>query len=325
MDYGEILVTAWKIIWKNKILWLFGLLIGFSQAISAGNQVFQIIIQSDLISPAMLRSLVSIMDVRTPGFWIGLVLLTCGLMIFLVILTSIGQTGILRCVVLADGAENQRVSFGDLIKALKTYFWRIFGLSLVVDFGFLFIFLGLYAVFLVAVMGGFFATRGSGSAALASVLLLSLICLLPLLCIFVLIGWVISAWLMFALVAIVNDDLGILASLRQGFNVLKQHFWKILLLVLIIGVIGGLIGALLAMPLSATSFVPLMSLGNGRLSRHVVWISLIFILVYTPIMVFVFSVLSVYMQAIWALAYRRLTKPAETPALAQPTVEPAHG
>jgi len=26
MDYGEVLQKAWKIIWKHKILWLFGLL-----------------------------------------------------------------------------------------------------------------------------------------------------------------------------------------------------------------------------------------------------------------------------------------------------------
>ena len=30
MNYGEILSKAWKIIWKNKILWLFGILAGCS-------------------------------------------------------------------------------------------------------------------------------------------------------------------------------------------------------------------------------------------------------------------------------------------------------
>jgi hypothetical protein len=322
MDYGEILATAWKITWKNKILWLFGLLIGFSQAVNAANQGFRIILQSDLITPAMVRNLVRFMDYRSPGFWIGLVSLTCLLMVFLLFLTSIGQIGILKGAALADGAENQRVSFSELMKALKIYFWRVFGLELLTGFGFLLLFLILYALILAAILGGVFATRGSGSATLIPVLLLGLTCLLPLFCIFILLTWIVSVWIMFTTVAILNDDLGIGAAIGRGFKVLSQHFWKILLLVLIIGVVGGMIGGFLAIPLSATSFIPLMSMGGGRLGGPVVWISLIFLLVYMPIMVFIFAILSTYTQSIWVLAYRRLSKPAEVPAPVPPAAGP---
>ena len=130
---------------------------------------------------------------------------------------------------------------------------------------------------------------------------------------------------MFATIAIINDDLGILAAFGQGFKVIKTHFWKVLLVILLLAVIGGLIGTVLALPLSFTSVMPLMSLENGRMSGPIVWISILGLLAYTPILVFVSAVLSVYSQAIWTLAYRRLSKPTEVPAPVQPAVEPVQG
>ena len=150
--------------------------------------------QSDLLPPTVLRNLVDVFDIRSPGFWIGLVLLTCGLMVFLLILTSVGQTALIKGIALADSSENNSpLSFGVLAKALKTYFWRIFGLSLVVGFGFLFVFLILYGGIIAAVVGGAFATRGSGSTAILPVLLLGFVCLLPLLCVFILVCWGVGA------------------------------------------------------------------------------------------------------------------------------------
>jgi hypothetical protein len=324
MDYGEILATAWKITWKNKILWLFGILIGFTQAANVGNQIFRITMQSDLLPPSVLRNLVDVFDIRSPGFWIGLVLLMCGLMVFLLVLTSVGQTGLIKGIALADNSENNSpISFGVLVKALKTYFWRIFGLSLVVGFGFLFVFSILYGGIIAAVVGGVFATRGSGSTAILPVLLLGFVCLLPLLCVFILVSWAASALIMFAMIAIINDDLGILAAFGQGFKVIKTHFWKVLLVILLLAVIGGLIGTVLALPLSFTSIMPLMTLENGRMSGPIVWISILGLLAYTPILVFISAVLSVYSQAVWTLAYRRLSKPAEVAAPVQPVVEPS--
>jgi hypothetical protein len=325
MDYGEILSTAWKITWKNKVLWLFGILVGFTQAANVGNQIFRITMQSDLLPPAILRNLENVFDIRSPGFWIGLVLLICGLMVFLLILTSVGQTGIIKGIVLADSSESTTLSFSQLGKALKTYFWRIFGISLVVGFGFLFAFLILYGGIIAVILGGAFATRGSGPTAILPALLLGFVCLLPVLCVFILVSWGVGAVVMFATIAIINDDLGILAAFGQGFKVIKTHFWKVLLVILLLAVIGGLIGTVLALPLSFTSFVPLMSLENGRMSGPIVWISILGLLAYTPILVFVSAILSVYTQAVWTLAYRRLSKPAEVPVPVQPTVEPVQG
>lgn len=36
MNYGEILSKTWKVIWKHKILWLFGVLAGCSASGGGG-------------------------------------------------------------------------------------------------------------------------------------------------------------------------------------------------------------------------------------------------------------------------------------------------
>jgi hypothetical protein len=325
MDYGEILATAWKITWKNKVLWIFGILIGLTQAVSVGNNIFRIFLQSDILPPSVLGNLINVFNVRAPSFWIGLVLLTCGLMFFMLLLTSIGQIGILKGVILADSSENSTFSFGDIAKAIKTYFWRVFGLSSAVGFGFLFVFMIFYAAIVAAIVGGAFMTRGSGPTAIIPILLLTTICMLPLLCIFILACWIVGAMVMFATIAIINDDLGIVAALGQSFKFLRKHFWKIVLVIFIIGVVAGLIGIILAVPMSFTSFIPLMALGNGgdgRIGGSIVWISVLCLLAYTPILVFLSAILSVYTHAIWTLTYRRLSKPVDMPAPTQPAVEP---
>ena len=38
MDFGEILSRAWQIIWKHKILWVFGILAGCSSTNSGTEQ-----------------------------------------------------------------------------------------------------------------------------------------------------------------------------------------------------------------------------------------------------------------------------------------------
>ena len=37
MDYGEVLSKAWKIIWKHKVLWIFGILASFGQGSGGGS------------------------------------------------------------------------------------------------------------------------------------------------------------------------------------------------------------------------------------------------------------------------------------------------
>ena len=37
IDYGEVLSKAWKIVWKNKILWIFGILASFGQGSGGGS------------------------------------------------------------------------------------------------------------------------------------------------------------------------------------------------------------------------------------------------------------------------------------------------
>ena len=39
MDYGEVLSRAWRIIWKHKVLWIFGIMAGCTSGSGGGNRI----------------------------------------------------------------------------------------------------------------------------------------------------------------------------------------------------------------------------------------------------------------------------------------------
>ena len=55
MDIGEVLSRAWQIIWKHKVLWIFGILAGCASGGGGGNPGSGVSWQSDKL-PHQLRT-----------------------------------------------------------------------------------------------------------------------------------------------------------------------------------------------------------------------------------------------------------------------------
>src|SRR3990172_5918369 len=149
-DFGYVLTRAWRIIWKNKVLWIFGIFAGCSRGGGGGGgggggsggegysngpsfgqpgeverffeQAGQWIEQNPWIIAAIVAA----------------VLLLIVLSIFL---GTIGRIALIKGTYLAEtGTES--LSFGTLFQESLPYFWRVFGLSFLIGLAlFLVIFL----------------------------------------------------------------------------------------------------------------------------------------------------------------------------------------
>src|SRR5215204_3072120 len=136
-NFGEVLTRAWQIIWKHRVLWIFGILAGCSQGGSrfnsgsnggGGNGGYG---TGSTNFPPQLERFFEIISQNATAF-IGLaVALVCIFWIVSIFLGTIGRIGLIRGTWQVEGGM-QNLIFGQLFSESTPYFWRIFGLSLVV-------------------------------------------------------------------------------------------------------------------------------------------------------------------------------------------------
>jgi hypothetical protein len=308
MDYSEVIGRAWKIIWKNKVLWLFGILASCATRTGGGGtgsgsrftgnapfnpgqglpQVFQ----------GLQRTFESI------PFWVYILAAILFLLLFVLILflSTVGRIGVIRGTIEGDeGAE--RLSFGPLFQRSLPYFWRIFLLNL------LLMVLGLIVFFilLIPTIGLAVLTLGIG-----------LICLLPLFCVLGILFWVVGIVLEQATVAIVAENLGVIQGLERGWGVVRAYPGQVLVIALLILIVGGIIGFIIGLPflivIAPLAFGYIM---NTQASMNIgVTVALAFVCIYLPIVIVLRGMIESYIEALWTLTFRRLTgvKPGVMPA-----------
>jgi hypothetical protein len=137
------------------------------------------------------------------------------------------------------------------------------------------------------------------------------ICLLPILCLLVPIGWAVSIIIEQAQPAIVLEDLSMLDGFKRGWQVVKSNPGPMIVMALILGIGGAIVGVIVAMPI-ILAFIPvLMSIGTLRQSLTPLYISLACCVVYMPVLIFFNGVLTAYIQSAWALTYMKLAQPKE--------------
>jgi hypothetical protein len=133
MDFGYVLKRAWEIIWKFKVLWIFGILASCGQASgsSGSNSGFRFSNQGGNVSP-QIESFFARLSPATIALLIALVILAVLVLIIIAILLgTVGRVGLIRGTMKAEqGAE--RLTFGELWRDGLAYFWRVFGLNLLI-------------------------------------------------------------------------------------------------------------------------------------------------------------------------------------------------
>jgi hypothetical protein len=332
MDYGEVLSKAWKILWKFKVLWIFGILASCGTG-QSGNFNFNNSFRTSgngsygsmsNLPPAVLDALSHFWRLfDNPTFvWefiVGALAVVCIFILVEIFIGTMGRIGLIKGSAEADaGAE--KLTFGGLWKESLHYFWRVFWLSLLVGSPFV--------IAIVALAAGLFAAliplSNASSNAQFVLILLPVICVF--FCIIILLAVLIGFISTQAERAIVLEDKSILDGFRRGWEVLTKNLGSILIIWLITVVIGIVAAIIIALPLLAV-LVPLViafagNINNANFSITPWIIVLVCVLcIYALISWFANGILMTYLQSVWTLTYIRLTEPKqeESAAVALPT------
>jgi hypothetical protein len=306
MDYGEVLGRAWRIVWKYKVLWIFGIFAGCSRGGGGGggggNSGTRFNVPGSAPSPQseqFQQFFIQANNWIASHLWVValFVIVLLAIIIVSILLGTIGRIGLIKGTIQGD-ADVERLGFGELWTESLPFFWRIFLLSLLVGLAFLVI---LLPAILIGVLSG-----GVG-----------FLCFIPLICILVPLAIVAGLVVQQAELAIVVENLGIMAGLQRGWDVLRQHLGPVLLIWLILAVIAVAVGVAIALPvlivvLPATIAFAISASaagGSSNLSFTPLIVAGLCFVAYLPVLWVLNGILSAYLQSAWTLTYLRLTRP----------------
>jgi Protein of unknown function (DUF4013) len=322
MDYGEVLSKAWKITWKFKVLWIFGILAGCG-ASRGGNFNFNNSFRTNgngfsnstpNLPPAVMDQIYRFAHLfNDPAFIWKFVTIAIGVVCIIVLLEiflgTIGRIGLIKGSAEADaGAE--KLTFGGLWKESTPYFWRVFWLSFLIGAPFVIAFIAIAIG-----VGAAMIPLASNNPNMSGLLIL-----LPVLCIFFCVIVILAIILGFistqAERAIVLEDKSILDGFKRGWEVLTKNLGPILIIWLITVVIGIVAAIVIALPLLVVmvplviAFIANMNSLNFSFTPWLVAFACI-ICAYVPISWFLNGVLMTYVQSAWTLTYIRITQPKQ--------------
>jgi hypothetical protein len=307
MDFGKVLTRAWEIIWKHKVLWLFGLFAGCTgqQAnlnfnFSGGGPSYQFN-EGDIpyLPPEVTRFFIDMERFfernaeKILTAVVALIILAIILAFGFFLLGMLGRVGLIKGTLLAEGGA-EKMTFKEIFEATKPFFWRIVGLNLLIYVSFLIV-LGVLAAFLIA---GTFFTFGLGA------------CLFfPLMCLLIPVGWYLMLVIKQANIALVLEDLDVFASIGRGWNFTAEHLGNMIVMGLILTIGGIIVTFVIGLP-QLFSFIPLLSsllrgefLTDFEAMVKGLGATVGLALLYTPIFLALKAVLTSYIESAWTLNY----------------------
>jgi hypothetical protein len=309
MSYGEVLSKAWHVIWKHKVLWIFGILAGCAGGGggvgyrggggSGGTSTFRPSSGQFNLSqfPEIQLFLNQVGQIfRQIPIWVYLLcvlifILIIGVFIFL---GTMGRIGLIRGAWQCDEYDKKELSFVPLFEDSLDYFWKVFLLSVVVGLAILLV---LAIIFIPLILFGVI-TLGLG-----------LLLLIPVTCILVPVLWIFGVVTEQAEIAIVGEKKGVFSSLSRGWEVVRPHLGVFIVMALILWLGSGIAGFILALP-GILIILPALGgviSGNSALLTTGISVSAIFLIIYIPIALILGGIIKAYITAAWTITYRRLT------------------
>jgi len=305
MDFGEVLGKAWRIVWKHKVLWIFGIFAGCSSGSGGGgggggSGWQQGAGEGQPFGPGTTNGIERFF--QQAGQWIGdnlWIVVLAGLVVLVLVvlgifLGTIGKIGLIRGASQADGGA-EKLQFDELFRGSMPYFWRVFLLSFLIGLAALIVFVPL-ALFGVV-------TAGVG-----------FLCMLPLICIMLPVFWIVGILVRQAEVAMVIENLGIQQGVRRAWEIVKENVGPVLVIWIITAVLGFIIGLVLALPVLIAVIPTAIAFGTsrGEFPTTAVTLAALCFVVYLPVLLVAQGILTAYIQSVWALTFLRLTRAPES-------------
>jgi len=296
MDIAAIFKRAWEITWKHKGLWVLGFLANCSGGGSQGSSNISRIPEYKIGGgefPEIERWFQSVPDET----WIIIgIAVVCGLLLLALlfwVLAAIGNGGLIAGFQMAETGES--VTLGSAFQQGISYFWKLLVIQLIIG-------LASLLVFGSGIIGG----------VLFSILTLGLglICLIPLICLLIPLGFAISIYTLLTQIALIVEELDIGAAFRRAWEIFRSNPGQIILMGLILGVGGFVVGLILAIPffLMVLPFVAGLVMGTDTSSLTGLTMTMIGILLYLPVLLIAGAIMRTFITGSWTLTYRDLIK-----------------
>lgn len=310
MDYGNILTRAWQIAWKNKALWLFGILASCGRQSGFSGQGFNFGANStQFADPGTLppemerffyqleRSLESISPEAIVGFSFAIIAFSLLVALLLGFFSVYGRVTVIKGTIIAESGGSFNTA--SLASEGAAYFWRGLGLNLMLGFALLVV------VGSVILVGVIFSTLTLG---------IGLLCFIPLLCLLVPFGLLYRVYIEMANVALVKEDLDVMAAARRGWELMQGNWGEIILMSLILLIGGGLLGVLISLPIAFVAAPLLFAAfsGNSDLIGSGLALSGICLVIGLPIVILANGILRTFLEGAWTLTYNELTADKDT-------------
>ncbi len=304
MDFGKVLTRAGEIIWKHKVLWIFGILTGCGAQSSSfnfntGSGNYGGPSGGQPIDPNMPFVLPPEFE-RTfsnPDSQVALLIilgvfcfiLLLGLLFF--VLGVYGRLGMIEGTRRAESGDE--ITFNSIHTALMPNLGRALGLNLIIGLAFL----AVGIVFAIIAVFGTAFTFGLG-----------LICLIPLACLLVPAMWFLSVIIEQANVALVLEELPIADALRRGWEITRANLGESIGMGLILIIGGAVVGFIVSIPMLfvlAPMMMGMMGFASG--SDAAGWggigIALLCIVAYMPVLLLVNGIVQGYIKSAWTLTF----------------------
>lgn len=302
MDYGKIITRAWEVIWKHKILWVFGIISGLIGSSYGYSSYFRFNVgeidlsewtYSQMPYPEEFIRVIRWGSENLALFVIGIVLVILFFVLVSNAFFAFGYTGTIQGNLL-DAKGTEKLTFGGLVQEIRPYFWRVFGLYLLLGvggFGLVIVLFGILTVIGVLTIG------------------IGFICIFPLICLMVPLSWFLMIVVNIALIAIITEDLSIKDGLVRGWRMVTGNIGPFLLVWLIIMVITFLASIVISLPQTA-AMVPtyrLMfsqkylndpSIFFQKFSEMLPWL-----LIWSPFQIALSGIITTYTQSAWVQTY----------------------
>jgi hypothetical protein len=288
INYLQILKDAWKITWKNRYLWWFGLFILLSSGGSTSSKSFE---EKDFhqLSDFIAAHQQIILAV-------GAVLLIAWIVI--VILSIISKGAIIKSI--QKNTEGKENNFRDGFREGKKYFWKLILIWLLA-----FVFsLAAAFVFIVPAVLLFINDLVIFGSIMVFVAVVVLVPVFFLICF--------SA--KFGSFYVVMADLRVWDSLEKGYDLILNNVGKSIIMALLLFVVN-IIPLILFLTLLVFLAIPFLMLG-GLLYLFLKTIGIILVgclagVVFVILLLIVGSVLQVFLQTTWVLFFKEIAKSEE--------------
>jgi hypothetical protein len=335
MDFGKLLSEAWKITWRHKVLWVFGLLASCAASglsggngtsgfnFPSGNTTSTGSAPSGALPPLNQYQIQRMLDQIGPYLAVFAVL-ACVVILIGLIAWAIGIIGRGALVAGIDQAQTEGgTSFGKGWAAASAKFKPLFGMNLLLALpgllmGFVAIIIAvLSSGALIAAISSASSSRSGDPSALVASIFGAFACFIPLACVGFVLEVVIAILRLFGERAIMLEGLSAMDGLKRGWAVFRANAGNSLLLgimLVILGMIVGFVIGLAALPIVLPIAGAAMAAGSnakgaGLPAAGLTALSVCGIFILAILSYVVRGALNTFCGACWNMAYRQFITP----------------